>query len=121
MGKHFRTRLLKSEDFFRAPKAHSRAQDFWRFLGKALHQFSGSRTDSAIAEEVGEVLANHPAIDSQRIRIEVHDGIVLLQGLVRDRWTKRAAEWAVENIRGVRDVENLLELRPWREPPSRSA
>jgi hypothetical protein len=122
MGKHYRPLSLREEDFFRlAPPAGKKQSGLWPSLKHFLRKTRDFRSDAIISEEVSEHLANHPAIDSQEIEVAVKRGVVTLSGQVRDRWSKRAAEWAVERIRGVRDVQNQLEVQGWRDRHKRSA
>jgi hypothetical protein len=86
-------------------------------------QYSGrgprgyQRGDDRICEDVCEALSQHGQIDAGEIEVEVHDGEVTLTGAVADRWQKRAAEDALEDISGVRDVHNRLRVQPryWQE------
>jgi hypothetical protein len=75
------------------------------------------RGDDRICEDVCEALSQHGEIDAGEIEVEVHDGEVTLSGTVADRWQKRAAEDALEEIGGVRDVHNRLRVQPryWQE------
>lgn len=66
------------------------------------------RQDSAIYEDVCETLTLSPDIDASSIEVEVIDGCVFLRGNVINRFTKRVAEFEIENISGVKDVQNLL-------------
>ena len=43
--------------------------------------------------------------------MDVRNGIVVLSGAVEDRRQKRAAEDALDDVQGIRDVENRLRVR----------
>lgn len=123
MSKHKRPLSLREEDFFRIP-SHPRKRGkggIWHSLGRLVGGVRSFRSDSLIREEVSEQLANHPAIDSGAIEVQVKRGVVHLSGQVHDRWTKRAAEWAVERVPGVKDVQNHLQVESWQERQHRSA
>ena len=69
------------------------------------------RSDERIREDASERLADHPRIDASDIEMTVQDGEITLEGTVDSRWTKRAAEDAVQDISGVQEVHNRLRVR----------
>jgi hypothetical protein len=69
------------------------------------------RSDERIMEDVCERLTQHGQLDASRIRVEVRDCEVTLEGTVDSRGAKRMAEDAVESVSGVRDVQNNLRIR----------
>ena len=77
------------------------------------------RSDVAIEEDVHVVLTQSPDIDGSDIRVEIDGGEVTLYGTVPDRDMKRAAEDAVEAVRGVREVFNQLRVAAGVEGPGR--
>ncbi len=79
---------------------------FGRHSGKGPKGYK--RSDDRIQEEVCEMLERHPLVDASSIEVTVKDGLVTLSGSVEDRNQKRLAEIAVENCRGVKDVQNRL-------------
>lgn len=70
------------------------------------------RTDSEIAEIVLNALRLHTAVQEDKIKIKVEDGLVTLEGNVGWEYQRRAAQEAVENLPGVRDVNNLIMISP---------
>jgi len=68
------------------------------------------RSDERIRESVNEALADHDHIDATHIQVTVKDGEVTLSGFVGDRRTKRLAEDCVEQISGVKEVQNQLRI-----------
>ena len=68
------------------------------------------RSDARIEEDVNEALTWHPYLDAEEIEVKVKDGIVTLTGRAEDRQAKRLAEAAADRVRGVKDVENRLEI-----------
>lgn len=65
------------------------------------------RSDESIFEDVCDMLTKNPYVDASDIVINVNEGIVYLNGLVTDRQSKKMAEFAIENVSGVVDVQNL--------------
>lgn len=68
------------------------------------------RTDERIKDLVHEVLTEHSGIDASEITIEVKEGDVYLTGSVTDRRMKYRAEDAVDELWGIGDIYNKLEV-----------
>lgn len=66
------------------------------------------RSDERIREDVCQALYESHDVDASGIDVDVKDHCVYLKGQVKDRFTKRLSEAAVENIAGVFDVQNEL-------------
>jgi len=77
-----------------------------RGKGPASYQ----RSDDRIREIICEALTEDDRIDATHIDVSVRNGEVTLSGTVDDRQMKRFAEDAVENISGVRDVQNQIRV-----------
>lgn len=88
---------------------HSLWHSVKSFLGRGPKGYR--RRDERIFEDVCEALMRHPGIDASEIEVSVADGVLLLRGLVPDRWMKRAAEWVSEDVPGVREVRNELSIQ----------
>jgi hypothetical protein len=86
--------------------SNTQGDQFGRHSGKGPKGYK--RSDDRIQEEVCEMLERHPLVDASSIEVTVKDGLVTLSGSVEDRNQKRLAEIAVENCRGVKDVQNRL-------------
>ena len=69
------------------------------------------RTDERIEEDVNETLTRHGAIDASDIEVKVKDGEVTLSGHVDSRRAKRLAEEIVEELSGVREVNNQIRVK----------
>ena len=88
-----------------------------RISGRATGQHAGrgprgyQRSDERIREDVSEILWAHDEIDASEIDVMVENGEVTLEGTVDSRWTKRMAEDAAHEARGVHDVHNRLRIR----------
>jgi len=78
------------------------------------------RSDERIEEEINERLERHPEIDATEIQITVKEGEVTISGSVEDRRSKRLAEDLVENVYGVKDVQNHLRTIPQQSSSSSS-
>jgi hypothetical protein len=68
------------------------------------------RSDERIRESVCEMLTDDDRIDASRMEVHVMSGDVTLTGWVDDRYAKRLTEEIVENIPGVRDIQNQLRV-----------
>lgn len=69
------------------------------------------RSDDSIYHDVCDTLSLSPDIDASDIEVSVKDGVVFLDGSVSSRDIKKLAEYEIENISGVTDVQNLLNFR----------
>jgi osmotically-inducible protein OsmY len=69
-----------------------------------------TRSDERIRENVCEALADDDRVDASNIEVTVKNGEVILTGTVDDRQSKRMAEECVENLSGVKDVQNQLRV-----------
>lgn len=68
------------------------------------------RSDDRIHEEVCEALYHSSAVDASHIEVNVVNGKVALSGSVSTRQEKKEAERLVENLMGVWDVHNKLQI-----------
>lgn len=84
-------------------------RDYQSHVGKGPKGWQ--RSDERIREDVNETLARHPEIDASEIEVRVQNCEVTLTGNVDDRRTKRLAEDIVENVFGVKDVENKIKVK----------
>ena len=73
---------------------------------------SAERTDADIALEASRELAWEALVPADQIEVTVSRGIVTLRGEVSWEYERRAAERAVRRLSGVRDVVNLIKVRP---------
>lgn len=69
------------------------------------------RSDERIREDVSDRLMTHPDVDASDIEVAVADGVVTLSGTVEDRHQKRISEFIADDVVGVDDVRNQLEVR----------
>jgi osmotically-inducible protein OsmY len=69
-----------------------------------------TRSDERIREAVCEALTEDHNVDATHIDVTVRNGEVILAGTVEDRMQKRMAEDTVEQIAGVKDVQNQIRV-----------
>jgi osmotically-inducible protein OsmY len=50
-------------------------------------------------------------VDASNIELQVKDGVLILSGTVDTRFEKRRAENLVENVSGVKNVQNNLRVK----------
>ena len=73
----------------------------------------GSATDQEIAEKVARKIRSHPFYDIYDwIEFRVEDGIVTLNGWVREPWRGRDYEERVEQVVGVTSIGNNVGVLP---------
>jgi len=82
---------------------------------RGIHRGKGprgwQRSDQRIEEDINDVLTEDPYIDASEIEVTVDKGDVTLTGTVEIRHLKRRVEDLVEDVSGVRNVENRLRKR----------
>jgi osmotically-inducible protein OsmY len=70
------------------------------------------KTDADIAESVMNALKWHAAVPEERIKVKVENGVVTLEGEVEWEYQRNSAKNAVKNLLGVRNLTNLITIRP---------
>ena len=70
------------------------------------------RSDPGIAWAAANVLAWNTLVPADRIRVEVSQGWITLEGFVDWRFQRTAAEDAVADLAGVVGVSNLISVAP---------
>lgn len=89
------------------------------FFGKGPKNY---RQDTdRVHVDVCEALTRHPEIDASDIDVRAENGEVTLTGSVQSRIQKRLAEDVIENVPGVRDVHNRLQVSGERSSSSQSS
>ena len=73
---------------------------------------SESYADPQIAEAVRNALTWHSGVNEDLIDIKVDDGWVYLEGVSHWDYERKAAERAVENIKGVKGIINNVKVKP---------
>ncbi|MBM3998512.1 MAG: BON domain-containing protein [Planctomycetes bacterium] len=64
----------------------------------------------AVAQQVDVAIQSSPYLVGRRLRFEMKDGHVVLQGCVGSYFQKQMAQEAVRRIDGVERIENQLEV-----------
>lgn len=79
---------------------------------KVAYYGSRVKTDAEIAEAVVNALKWHSAVQEEKIKIKVDDGVVTLDGEVDWDYQRTNAKAAIENLTGVKLVVNLISVKP---------
>jgi osmotically-inducible protein OsmY len=79
-----------------------------------------TRADERIKEDVHERLTDDGQVDASEIEVDVRNGEIFLKGTVKDRQQKRRAEYIVEDISGVTNVENHIKVQQDNSTPGNS-
>ncbi len=93
-----------------------RRQDRWQegpYSGRGPSGYQ--RSDERIREDAHECLTRHGWLDASNVQVDVNDGTVTLKGTVADRRAKRMAEDALDEVSGIRDVQNQIQVKPQNE------
>ena len=79
------------------------------------HRGSGpanyTRSDQRILEDVCDTITHDRDVDGRQVQVTVQDGEVTLDGTVTSRQQKRHAEDLVEELSGVKHVQNNLRVQ----------
>ncbi len=78
------------------------------YRGKGPSNYT--RTDERIREDASERLTDDWSVDARNIEVKVSNGEITLDGTVRTRDQKRRAEDLVEDLSGVKHVQNNLRV-----------
>jgi hypothetical protein len=70
------------------------------------------RSDERLREMICERLTDDPAIDASEVTVEVTNQVVKLSGTVEERRMKYLVEDVIEQVGGVRDIDNQLRVQP---------
>jgi osmotically-inducible protein OsmY len=69
-----------------------------------------NRSDDEVRADVTRRLSNRPSLDLEGLEVDVVDGNVTLRGTVRSLDDLKHAELIASEVRGVRDIEDLLHV-----------
>jgi hypothetical protein len=89
---------------------------YWFDEGDQRGQFRGTqprgyeRSDERLRELACERLTDAD-LDASDIEVKVAQGTVTLEGSVRARWMKHAAEDLIDDLGGVKDIQNHLRVK----------
>ncbi|HJS54962.1 MAG TPA: BON domain-containing protein [Chitinophagaceae bacterium] len=74
------------------------------------------KTDTEIAEAVLNALKWNSAVQDEKIKIRVEDGVVKLDGQVEWEYQRNNIRSSIENLAGVQTVVNLITVKPKTTP-----
>jgi osmotically-inducible protein OsmY len=114
-----------------SPQRHESGSHWWdraaqrveRWMGnvdrerswEANHRGKGpkgyTRSDERIRDDVHDRLTEDPYIDASEVEVRVEGGEITLNGVVDSRRAKHHAEHCIEDISGVRHVQNNLRVQ----------
>lgn len=57
-----------------------------------------------------EAINRHPHLRNRKLRLEAHEGRVVLRGVVGSYYQKLLAQEALRNLEGVNEIQNDLEV-----------
>lgn len=107
--------VLSERHYNMGPLFHGKKKIYRKEIKESDHRGKGPRgyrkSDEAINEDVSEALYRSTEVDASEIEVTVREGIVSLKGLVDDRFQKKMAESAIEQISGVVDIYNELHIK----------
>jgi osmotically-inducible protein OsmY len=66
--------------------------------------------DDTLAQQIDAAISTSPYLTGKKLRFEMHDGHVVLQGRVASFFQKQMAQEALRRIDGVTRIENQLEV-----------
>jgi osmotically-inducible protein OsmY len=101
-------------DFYYAERAAKRVAGV-RGVGNDIEvklSVEGGRPDPDIAEEAVEALKRELQAASEKLKVISRDGRLTLEGEVEWQFQREAAERAVRGIRGVKYVNNAIQVKP---------
>lgn len=74
------------------------------------------RTDAELAEAALNALKWHSAVKEDKIKVKVEDGVLTLEGEAEWDFQRTAAKEAVENLIGIKRVNNYIALKAMLSP-----
>lgn len=77
-----------------------------------------NRTDAEISADIYRVLNRFGKYGTEPIKINVENGIVKLEGQVKWNFQRQNLQSAIEGIKGVLKVHNLVSIEPHNSPPA---
>lgn len=69
-------------------------------------------SDDSIYDAVRRKLANDPDVKGGAFEVDVKAGVVTIKGVVEKEHIKQKAERLAKKVKGVKGVENKLEVKP---------
>jgi osmotically-inducible protein OsmY len=69
-------------------------------------------TDDSLYDQVRMRLTQDPSVNGGALTVDVKQGVVKLQGKVRNERARQKAEKIVRKVKGVKSVDNQLQVDP---------
>jgi len=96
-----------------AEKAAKRVKGVKGIAQEIIVEYQGmERTDADIADAAVNSIKWNTTVPDERITVKVEKGWVTLEGELEWEYQRNAAENAVEKIKGVKGVSNLVSIKP---------
>jgi osmotically-inducible protein OsmY len=67
-----------------------------------------SASDNTFAQMIDNAISKNPYLAHRKLRVETHDGRVVLLGTVGTYYQKQMAQEAVRRVDGVQAIDNRL-------------
>jgi len=113
-GEFFRRTGRKISNWFSDVAGESYGEDRQRYEAYRGARGRGpkgyQRSDERISEDVHQLLTDDPWLDAGEVNVAVSGGDVTLSGTVHSREAKHRAERIVEDLSGVKHVQNNLRI-----------
>ncbi len=112
-GMYWSGESAREDDMLRRDPGPWRGQSqagMGRFAGRGPRNYR--RSSERIAEDVSDRLTDDPWVDASDIVVTIQDAVVVLEGAVDSRDTRRRAEDIALSVSGVIDVMNHLKIDP---------
>ncbi len=87
------------------------AKDVPSRASDGVSQPTSVRSDDTLREEIHARLSEHPHLELRDLSVSVQGGHVRLEGSVPERRTRELIEDVVDNVNGVINTENLIEVQ----------
>src|SRR3989344_1267708 len=101
-----------------AEKAAKRVKGVTGVAQEMVVKYAGMpRTDADIADATVNSIKWNTTIPNEKVTVKVENGWVTLEGEVEWEYQKIAAKNTVEKIKGVKDVSNLITIKPKVQAP----
>ena len=96
-----------------AEKAAKRVKGVTGIAQEIVVKYAGTpRTDADIADAAVGSIKWNTTVPDEKVTVKVEDGWVTLEGEVEWEYQRNAARNAVEKIKGVKGVSNLVTVKP---------
>ncbi len=112
IGKGWKRSGMRSDDYGRSPDHNHDRRNYssiGNFYGRGPKGYK--RSDESIKEEACELLFWSSEVDASDIEVSINEGCIYLDGHVSSQNAKKETEAIVEDIEGISDVVNRLQVK----------